>query len=832
MKLKHILLFLLAGIFNYVLAGYICFTEIYSDITPLLGNTIAIVPNFHFGMWHSYLLSLTQNGLLTNQVVLAFSIALCVMTLLLLLRAWWLKNMSTAMILIGVSVALGVGAYISQFQGYDYLSNYRASFWYSVGSLGFFLALSLNLKKYNTLVLMISGLSLGNLVSHMLIPNRHIGIFHFDFLPHFGSMNLADIFVLIFVVGAIVAGLYQLIRFLNAKPIASILALGLLASCDTSVDIETVEQTLEHRPVKQTPDYNVNKNAYFGDLHLHTAFSFDAYIRGQSYLFPDDAYRFAKGDTIRMNTGEAVFLKKPLDFLAVTDHSEYLGVLSLLPKQELIAILSRKPWIRYSEKQKTDNPFLKVGRSIVEGTPNKGLYRQDSMRTAWSRVIEAANQHYQPGIFTTFVGYEWTSIYMILPKYRGARNMHRNVIFGNEVLPNLPFSSLDSNDPEALWIWMEMQRKKGSKVIAIPHNANISDGLMYRNTNLRGYPINKQYAQTRMRNEPINEVVQRKGQAMAHPQLSPEDEFADFSMFHQIFGDDTSYTPTRYKGSYAREALKDGLAIENKIGVNPFQFGLIGSTDLHNGLSNTNENETYGDTKAATARSKTRLEAWKLRVRNPGGLAGVWAEENTRASIFNSMERKEVFATSGTRIKVRFFGGWSFTQADLEKDWVTLGYQKGVAMGNTLPPAIADFSPSFIIWATKDPDAAHLDRIQVVKGWTDADNQTHEKIYNVAWANKATRPMDAKGDIPAIINTVNVKKATYTNQYGQVELKTVWTDPDFDKTQNAVYYLRVLEIPTPSGTTYDASRLGVAPPADMPVSIQERAWSSPIWYQQ
>ena len=349
---------------------------------------------------------------------------------------------------------------------------------------------------------------------------------------------------------------------------------------------------------------------------------------------------------------------------------------------------------------------------------------------------------------------------------------------------------------------------------------------------MNGTDFDKDYALARMRNEPISEVMQRKGQAMAHPVLSPEDEFSDYHVDHFLFGNDPNYKAEIYKGSYMREALKDGIRFQNTIGANPFQYGLIGSTDLHNGMSNTNKNDFYGEEKASANRANYRQSGDYEKFKMPGGLAAVWAEENTREAIFSAMERKETFVTSGNRIQLRFFGGWGFPDSVFNQDWVDIGYKNGVAMGNVLnrKPSNIQTEPSFIIWTTKDPDAANLDRIQIIKGWVDSEMNTHEKVYNVAWSDMENRKLAANGKIPAIANTVDISTATYTNEFGTVRLQAVWKDTDFDPQQNAVYYVRVLEIPTPSVACYDAKYLGKPVPEDLPASVQERAWSSPIWY--
>ena len=412
--------------------------------------------------------------------------------------------------------------------------------------------------------------------------------------------------------------------------------------------------------------------------------------------------------------------------------------------------------------------------------------------------------------------------------------MHRNVIYRGHKVSDIPFSSFDSQDPENLWAWMDKEREKGIDVMAIPHNANMSDGLMYSLNKMNGSPMTKEYAESRFRNEPINEVVQIKGQSMSHPALAPNDEFADFEIYAYTFST-AAPPPSKPEGSYVRQALKNGLALEKTLGTNPFKFGLIGSSDGHNSGSSVEENNHFGKLGNIDATPETRVGVEDKFVRaqyfSAAGLAGVWAEENTRDAIYDALQRKETFATSGPRIQVRFFGGYHFNESAMEgEDWIKNAYENGVAMGSDLNsgPSNLNSQPTFLIWANKDAEGANLDRIQVVKGYLDESGNTREKIYNVAWAGD--RKPDSDGKLAAIGNTVNIEKATYTNEIGAINLQTVWTDPEFDAEQSAFYYLRVLEIPTPRWSTYDAYVLGKKPPGDIAETIQERAWSSPIWY--
>ena len=414
--------------------------------------------------------------------------------------------------------------------------------------------------------------------------------------------------------------------------------------------------------------------------------------------------------------------------------------------------------------------------------------------------------------------------------------MHRNVIFKGGKVAGLPFSSFDSQNPEDLWKWMEVQREKGIEVMAIPHNANISDGNMYALETYDGNAIDLAYTQTRMRNEPVSEVLQIKGQSMAHPALSPNDEFADFEVYQHTLGRSEPRVQSSPKGGFVREAYKDGLAIAQKVGGNPYQFGMIGSTDCHNGVSNIDENNNIGKSGVQDHTPEVRLSDTPASTRNReasvAGVAGVWAKENTREAIFESFQRKEVFATSGPRIKVRFFASWDWDTLNLEQpNWALKAYELGVPMGGDLnrSPSTVHRPPSFLITALKDGEGANLDRIQVIKGWVDTEGKTYEKIFNVAWSDN--RKLDTNEHLPAVGNTVNTATATYSNDIGAVSLSTIWTDPTFDADLPAFYYLRVLEIPTPRWTTYDAVALGVDLPRENAPTIQERAWSSPIWYK-
>ena len=481
---------------------------------------------------------------------------------------------------------------------------------------------------------------------------------------------------------------------------------------------------------------------------------------------------------------------------------------------------------------------------LVSGAPVKALASPEIAHTVWEQNIELADKANEPGKFTAFCSYEWTSM-------PNNMNLHRNVFFKDCAhVPAMPFSSLDSSDPTDLWTWMDGQRKAGNELLAISHNANLSDGRMYpTDVDLQGRPIDRAYAESRMRNEPLIEIKQIKGQSETHPLLSPNDEFANFEILTYLLGDPAGRIP-HVIGSYARQALKDGLALEDTKGFNPYRFGFGAAADSHDTGVPYRQDNFFGAHGIADGTIETRMSGHlfaglDVRLEGPAGLTGVWAEENTRESIFNAMKRKETFAVSGPHIKVRFFGGWNYAETATveqrrafwkfvpdwikDRDWVKAAYAQGVPMGGDLTPMPAgDKAPSFAVWAVKDPTSGNLDRIQIIKGWTKG-GQSFEKIFDVAWAGDR-EPDKWTGVVPPIGSTVDIEKATYTNSIGAVELKTVWTDPEFDPSVPAFYYARVLEVPTPRWTTIQAAKLGIAPPDVVAATVQERAWSSPIWY--
>jgi len=572
---------------------------------------------------------------------------------------------------------------------------------------------------------------------------------------------------------------------------------------------------------------NPQREAYFGETHLHTSWSFDAYIFGNHLTGPADAYNYAKGKTIKHPLGYDIKIDTPLDFLGVTDHSEYAGTVRLSndPSSPISKLPIAKELIVRSAAD-IQRIYLWLGTSMVEMKPVKELVSPEIAGTVWKLNNDAADGANQPGKFTAFCSYEWTST----PRFQ---NMHRNVFFKDcAKVPAQPFSSLDSQAPEDLWNWMDGQRKTGVELLAISHNANLSNGIMFpTEVDFKGRPIDKAWADARLRNEILTEMKQIKGASETHPALSPNDEFANFEILAFLLGEPEGVIP-RIPGSYVRQAWKDGLAMQDARGYNPYRMGMAGGSDSHNSAAPYRQNNFFGGHARLEGTIQARMSGQLFtgldpRLIGPAGLTGVWAEENTRASLFEAMQRKETFAVSGPHIRVRFFGGWEYGPDTVKaKDWVKTGYAKGVPMGGDLT-APKGKAPTFAVWAVKDPTSGNLDRIQIVKGWA-KDGQSFERVYDVVWAG--ARKPDRSGIVPAIGSTVDIAKATYTNTIGAVELKTVWTDPDFDPSLDAFYYARVLEIPTPRWTTIQAKELGIPVPDVAPATVQERAWTTPIWY--
>jgi len=588
---------------------------------------------------------------------------------------------------------------------------------------------------------------------------------------------------------------------------------------------------------------NFPKNVYFGDTHLHTAYSTDAGLFGAT-IGPDEAYRFAKGEVVVSSKGTKTRLERPLDFLVVSDHAENLGLAPMMAEGNPMVLENewgRKITKLYNEGKLGDAYAMWGGRVTTSNDPFAGNTKM--VQDMWNVVVDAAEKHNEPGKFTAFIGFEWTSS----PK---GSNLHRNIIFrngGDAAKKVLPFSVYDSENPEDLWVYLDnIKKKAGITAFAIPHGGNLSNGLMFDDVRYgTTTPIDAAYAKNRMEHEPLYEVTQMKGDGEANPKLSPNDEFADFETW-----DKGSFAAAKEPGmiekEYAREAYKRGLVYENKFGVNPFKFGQIGSTDSHTGLATTTSDNFYGKISAVEPSERKdrysemvtgflpdpqgRDYALYARHTAASGLAAVWANENTRGDLWDAMKKKEVYATTGTRIRVRVFAGWDFVQNDINRpDFASYGYTNGVPMGSDLNSAPQGKSPKFLIRAFRDADWANLDRIQVIKGWTDAKGDAHERVYDVAVSGHRTIGQDGRCR-ESVGSTVNEKEAFYDNSIGSPSLQTYWVDPDFKAQQRAFYYVRVLEIPTPRWTTYDAKYYNVERPKDVPVSIQERAYTSPIWY--
>lgn len=594
----------------------------------------------------------------------------------------------------------------------------------------------------------------------------------------------------------------------------------------------------------------------WGDTHLHTSLSFDAYLNQNDSADPDTAYRWAKGQPVLHPYTEArVQIATPLDFLVVSDHAEAMGVLPAIHKEtvelgELSFIGEIKRWIAlYVIRDALDNG---TGAEVFSDLLPAGIKNwgedpvtQEDLNTdrdllgdytatktsAWQTIIAAAEQHNEPGKFTALLGWEWSSI-------PSGANLHRVVITpngGDKAKQYLPFGFDDKPYPQDLWAWLDATSKRtGSEFLAIPHNANLSKGYMFDDKTLRGEPIDKAYAETRMRWEPIVEVTQLKGDSETHPDLSPDDEFADYETYPYYL----QRNIVKYRaapGDYMRSALLRGLQLAQKSETNPYAFGVIGSTDAHTGLSSAEEDNFWGKmAKDSIPKNKWRegnklsgASGWDM---GAAGMAAVWAQENTRHAIFDAMQRKETYATTGPRIKLRFFAGWQFNQDSAnEADIATIGYEQGVPMGGALTGAPdASAAPRFLIDAQKDPRSANLDRVQVIKGWVDNEGQPQEKIYNAAWSDQ--RVIDASGKLPAVGNTIDMKTGRHTDSIGAASFRVVWADPDFDASRSAFYYVRVLQIPTARHSLLDALALGDALPESIEAIIQERAYSSPVWY--
>lgn len=609
---------------------------------------------------------------------------------------------------------------------------------------------------------------------------------------------------------------------------AALGAFAVLGACAPEAARTGLAPDVVAPPPAPTPAELAQSKVLFGDLHVHTSWSFDAFVF-KTTSTPDDAYRFAKGGPLTHPSGGTYQLDRPLDFLAVSDHSEFMGLMNGMrdpasPMSKLpIAPDALSPDINVAARTFTriSEALRTPGSTVFAGV--EGELRRAPADT-WTKEVEAANRHNQPGKFTALIAYEWTAS-------SGGKNLHRNVIYRGDTAPQ-PFTSLDSAKPEDLWRHLDAQRRQGLAVMAIPHNANLSDGAMFANVDSDGKKIDAAYAALRARNEPIVEITQTKGTSETHPSLSPNDEFADHELVEQYVGRDKPVT--QFAGSYVRDALRTGLAMQDGEGFNPYRLGFIGSTDVHTGMSPIQESRYAGKVGALDGTPQVRLDCtycagnMDFRKFSASGLAAVWARENTRAGIFDALQRRETYATTGPRIQVRVFAGRDMAPVRPgSAGWAERGYRFGVPMGGALT-ALGGKAPSFAVWAAKDVAGANLDRVQVVKVWS-RGGVSGEKIYDVALSGG--RKIDPRtGKAPAVGNTVDVRRATYANTIGAVTLTATWTDPNFDPRAQAAYYVRVLEIPTPRWSTFDAKALGRPAPVNLPATIQERAFTSPIWY--
>ncbi|MYF70295.1 MAG: DUF3604 domain-containing protein [Proteobacteria bacterium] len=577
---------------------------------------------------------------------------------------------------------------------------------------------------------------------------------------------------------------------------------------------------------------------YFGDTHVHSSYSYDSYTMQNRSADPDVAYRFAKGmPAVHPGFGGRIQLERPLDFLVVADHAEYLGITAaLFSGDERVANTptGRRLLEMGGGPGQERLVLVEMARSMHRNEPFEEINLEPIIRSTWERSIEIADRHYAPGVFTSLIGWEWSG-------FPTANSIHRVVLMreGADIARQfLPFSTFHSERPEDLWQWLEQTGERiGATFLAIPHNSNISSGRMFQDVDSDGRPISGEYARTRIRWEPIMEITQTKGDSETHPLLSPDDEFADFGTYERARLPGVNIPPPN-AAEYARAALRRGLEIEARVGANPYKFGFIGSTDIHTGLSTTDEAAYTGKlgvegtplTKTAPLQGGNEPGTYKIgRDFEAAGLAGVWAEQNTREALFDAFRRKEVYATSGPRIHLRFFGGWDYAPEDAEaNDLADVGYRGGVPMGGELARAPDGRAIAFLVHAAMDPLGANLDRIQIVKGWLDDDGAAHERVYNVALSDG--RSLDASGQAPPVGTTVDLETATYTNSIGATQLSAVWEDPDFDPDAPAFYYARAIEIPTPRHTLFDAVALGEPPFEAYKATIQERAYSSPIWY--
>ena len=625
---------------------------------------------------------------------------------------------------------------------------------------------------------------------------------------------------------------------LFAALLIALVSIDARADKDFVVEPELFEEDPVYSPFvgRDYPD-----QVLFGDTHFHTELSFDAGMIG-TRLDTDDAFRFARGEKVISNTGQPVQLIRPLDFLFITDHAEFIGIAPQIRNSapELLADpFGREIYdLFHSGQEGRMQAFLKIIQASTTPPFENPMGSNDAAWSIWRKFVHEADTYNEPGSFTAMTGYEWTST----PK---GDNLHRIVLLADgadKTSQTLPFSMFDSVDPEGLWDYLaDYEERTGGRAIAVPHNGNLSNGLMFSESMFNGRRMTRDYAAKRARWEPLHEMSQMKGDEETHPSLSPDDEFADFENWDvgNLAGT-AAKEPSMLQFEYARSALKTGLRMEARLGVNPYKLGMIAATDTHTGLATSREENYFGKyqhTEPSPNRHNSEVipaEDPALRImtsqEGASGLTAVWARANTRNDIFDAMARKEVYATTGTRIRVRVFAGWNFEPKDLRaSDFASKGYGGGVPMGGDLSAAPDGAAPRFIIRALRDADGANLDRVQIIKGWMDDDGKTHERIYDVAVSDGREIAADGRAR-EAVGSTVDIETATYTNSIGDPVMSAYWQDPEFDPDQAAFYYVRVLEIPTPRWTTHDAAFFGIPLPDRVPSTVQDRAYTSPIWY--
>ncbi len=628
------------------------------------------------------------------------------------------------------------------------------------------------------------------------------------------------------------------------RKVSSALSLGIFLTLAVALEVKGEQQQVDE-PLLSAP------KLLWGDTHVHSAYSFDAFLNGNHSATPDTAYRFASGQpVIHPFTRARVQIDQPLDFIVVADHAEFYGVARKAFYGDLdsaadagpidrLALWFTKHFIRYLVKQGSGSALFgkmlpkpsEASESALTQPEGSPIDTSLVERSVWQDATALADHYNQPGKFTTFIGWEWSST-------PGAANLHRIVMSNadaSQAATFRPFSAVDSPFPEDLWRWLaDTQEKSGIQFLSIPHNSNISKGYMFDTRSLRGEAFTREYLELRKTMEPVAEITQIKGDSETHEALSPKDEFAKFETYGWYM--QRGYEPYQaMAGDYLRSALLRGLAIEDKQGVNPYQLGFIGSTDSHTALSSAKEGDFLGkhanqstpETKGRPADSDPDASGWSM---SASGRAAVWAESNSRDAIIDALRRREVYATTGTRIALQVFASWDFADLNLEdKDWPLKARARGVAMGAELPPAQINTAPEFAVIAMQDPASARLDRLQVIKGWVNALGETEERIYDIAWSGE--RSLNADNKVPAIADTVNRRTGAYDKTLGASQLAARWRDPDFDVNQAAFYYIRVLEAPTPKHLLLDAIALGIDQPPEGAAIIQERAYSSPIWYR-